>query len=76
MIVEHSMSGEQMVALGPLHWLWCLLFGFLYYLGKGMWVMAIMSFLTLNGFFVVMPILNRRIVRAHYLRAGFRVVQE
>ncbi len=76
MIVEHSGSGETQVALGPLHWLWCFLFGFLYYLGKGMWVLAILSLLTINGLFVVMPLLNRMLVRDYYVRAGFRIVQE
>lgn len=74
MIVEHSTSNVKRTALGPLHILWCFLFGFLYYLCKGMWVYALISIFTLNGLFIVFPIMNRKLVQRWYEDKGWRVV--
>ena len=76
MIVEHPSSGTHMTVLGPLHRLWAFLFGFIYYAVKGMWGMAILSFVTANGLLVIFPLWNRAIVRGHYERAGWRVYDD
>ena len=60
--------------LGNWHRLWCLLFGPFYYLFKGMFLWAILSFFTLNGLWVGFPLFNRAIVLRHYHRKGW--VQE
>ena len=38
-----------------------------------MWGIAIVSFFTLNGLFLVLPIMNRSLVRKHYENMGWRV---
>ena len=75
MIVEHPTSGTKKVVFGPLHRLWSLLFGFIYYAVKGMWGIAILSFFTLNGLWIIFPLWNRAIVRGHYENAGWRIVE-
>jgi len=67
-------NGETKVILGNWHRLWCLLFGPLYYLFKGMWLWAILSFFTLNGLWIGFPLYNRSIVLRHFHRKGW--VQE
>ena len=73
MIAEHPTSGAKRAILGPLHWLWCFLFGFFYYAAKGMWGPAIISFFTLNGLLLIFPIMNRGLVRKHYENGGWKV---
>lgn len=73
MIAEHSGSGAKRAILGPLHWLWCFLFGFIYYAAKGMWGIGVISLFTLNGVLIVLPIMNRGLVRKHYENQGWRV---
>ena len=73
MIVEHPATGDTRQVLGPLHRVWSLLFGFVYYATKGMWSCAIVSLLTLNGLIIIFPLWNRAIVRNHYVMAGWRV---
>ena len=73
MIAEQPHSGAVRTIIGRFHWLWCFLFGFIYYAMKGMWGMAVISFFTLNGLFFVMPFLNRSLVRKHYENQGWRI---
>ena len=73
MIAEHPISGTVRTILGPFHWLWCFLFGFLYYLGIGMWGMALVSLFTINGLLIIMPIMNRSFVRSYYEDRGWRI---
>ena len=73
MIAEHPTSGAKRAILGPLHWLWCLLFGFIYYASKGMWGPAVISFFTVNGLLLVFPIMNKGLVRKHYENLGWKV---
>ena len=73
MMAEHSTSGVTRRILGPLHWLWCFLFGCLYYVAKGMWGIALISLLTLNGFLVILPIMNKLLVTRHYENLGWKV---
>lgn len=75
MIVEHPISGTRKVVLGSLHRLWSLLFGFIYYAFKGMWGWAVLSFFTVNGLWVGFPLWNRTIVRGHYEKAGWRILE-
>lgn len=71
MIFKNPQTGTTRIVLGGASWLWCLLFGWLYYAFKGMWGMAFISLVTLNGLFVVMPILNSGIVQRHYENMGW-----
>ena len=73
MIVEHPATGETRQVLGPLHRLWSLLFGFIYYAAKGMWGCSVVSLVTFNGLVIIFPIWNRAIIRNHYVMAGWRV---
>lgn len=73
MIAEHPVSGTKKVILGGAHRLWCFLFGPIYYACKGMWGMALISFFTLNGLWLIMPLWNRSIVRGYYENAGWRI---
>ena len=47
---------ETKVILGNWPRPWCLLFGPFYYLFKGMWVWAILSFITRNGLWIGFPL--------------------
>ena len=38
-----------------------------------MWGPAVLSFFTINGLLVIMPIYNRSIVRGYYEKQGWRV---
>ncbi len=73
MMAEHASSGVTRRILGPLHWLWCFLFGCIYYIAKGMWGMAFISFFTLNGLFIIFPIMNKLLVIRHYENLGWKV---
>ena len=73
MKAEHSTSGVERTVLGPIHRLWCFLFGWIYYAVKGMWGPAALSFLTANGLLVIMPLWNKSIVRSWYEKHGWRV---
>ena len=76
MIATHPSSGVRKQVLGPLHRLWCFLGTFIYYAAKGMWGPAVISFFTLNGLWLIMPIWNRTIVRGWYERAGWSIEDE
>lgn len=73
MVAEHPTSGVSRDILGPMHRLWCFLFGWLYYACKGMWGPAVLSLLTANGLLLLMPLWNKTIVGGWYERHGWRV---
>ena len=56
-------------------WLWCLLFGCIYFAVKGIWTHAIAAFLLalLSGglSWLVYPFFARGIVEKHYFRTGW-----
>ncbi len=80
-------NGHEETVLGSLHWLWCFLWTPIYYAVKGIWSHAIISFVlawliggTLGWGLFFMPsiiialiyaILNKSIVRKHYLQKGW-----
>ena len=76
MVAKHPVSGASATILGSAHWLWCFLFGFMYYAAKGMWGMMIISLFTANGLFLILPIMNRSLVRRHYENQGWVFVAE
>jgi hypothetical protein len=51
-----AFNGQRKVILGNWHRLWCLLFGPLYYLFKGMFLWSILSVLTANGLWIGFPL--------------------
>ena len=73
MIAQNPTTDAERTITGPLHWLWCFLFGWFYYGAKGMWGMAIISFLTANGLLLILPIMNKGLVRKHYENLGWKV---
>lgn len=56
-------------------WLWCLLFGCIYFAIKGIWTHAVAAFLlallTAGFSWLVYPFFARGIVEKHYLRNGW-----
>lgn len=56
-------------------WLWVLLFGGLYFLVKGVWTHAAVSFVaaffTFGASWLVYPFFAKRIMTSHYLRNGW-----
>jgi len=76
MIAKHPTSGVEVRILGSWHWLWCFSFSFVYYIAKGMWKWALISFLTFNGLWIIFPILNRKLVRSHYEHMGWEILVE
>jgi len=73
-IMENAASGVTRPVLGPLHRLWSLLFGCIYYAAKGCWGWAFLSFITANGFFIGFPLWNRTIIVRSYENDGWRRV--
>jgi len=61
-------------------WLWCLLFGFLYFAKHGAWAHALISFvlacLTMGGSWLLYPFFAAGIVRDAYLRRGWKEIAE
>lgn len=55
--------------------LWCLLFGFIYFAVKGVWTHAVaglaLAALTAGISWLVYPFLAARIIERHYLRMGW-----
>ena len=74
MIIENPSTEVRKQVLESLHRLWCFLLGPIYYAFKGMWGSVVLSLFTLNGLFVVFPLWNREIVRWHYEKAGWMVM--
>ena len=64
-------NNQNKKILGNFHRLWCLLFGPLYYLFKGMFLWTIISAFTFNGLFIGLPLFNRSIVTRHYHKKGW-----
>jgi hypothetical protein len=60
--------------VGPA-WLWCLLFGFIYFAVKGVWSHAVVSFvlafITVGVSWLIYPFFARKIVETDYLRRGW-----
>ncbi len=56
-------------------WLWCLLFGFIYFAVKGIWTHAVVSFVLAgitHGFsWLIYPFFAKAIVEKSYLRKGW-----
>lgn len=75
MVMERVDTGVRRQVLGPLHRLWAFLFGFIYYAAKGSMGWAVISFFTLNGLFLLLPLWNRTIIQGHYENQGWRVVR-
>jgi len=78
MIFENTQNGYRETASG-FAWLWCLLFGFLYFAVKGIWTHAVASFvlalLTWGVSWLIYPFFANGIVRTSYLKRGWRPVQ-
>lgn len=66
-----AFDGRSKIILGDWHRLWCLLFGPLYYLSKGISLWAVLSLITANGLWIGFPLLNRAIVLGHFHRKGW-----
>lgn len=73
-LMATNAQGVPVQLLGSFHWLWCLLFGPVYYLSKGMVKAAIVSVITINGLLIIMPIMNRGIVRNFYVMRGWKPI--
>lgn len=73
--MRNATSGVERKVLGNFHWLWSFLFGFIYYVSKGSGGMAIVSFFTANGLFIIMPLLNKKIITRHYEDNGWIIVR-
>ena len=56
-------------------WVWCLLFGCIYFAVKGIWTHAVaallLALLTAGFSWLVYPFFTRSIVEKHYLRSGW-----
>lgn len=75
MIMENVATGVRRKVLGGMHRLWAFLFGFIYYACKGTWGWAVISFITFNGAFILLPLWNRTIIQRSYENQGWRVVR-
>jgi len=56
-------------------WIWCLLFGCVYFAAKGIWTHAVaallLALLTFGLSWLIYPFFARQIVETHYLRRGW-----
>jgi hypothetical protein len=56
-------------------WIWCLLFGCIYFAARGIWTHAVAAFLlalfTWGLSWLIYPFFAREIVEHHYLRRGW-----
>jgi hypothetical protein len=75
MTFKHPANGYRENATGALSWLWCLLFGSVYFAYKGVWRHAVLSFLlvtfTLGLSWFIYPFFVYGIVNRSYLRRGW-----
>jgi hypothetical protein len=59
-------------------WLWCLLFGCIYFAVRGMWTHAVgaalLAIFTAGFSWLIYPFFARQIVETHYLRRGWLAV--
>lgn len=73
MIFENQQNGYQETANSP--FLWCLLFGVLYFAVKGIWrhalIAAVAAIFTAGVSWLIYPFFAGSIVRASYLRKGW-----
>ncbi len=84
---ENPDNGFTEEATTAISWLWALLWAPLYYAVKGVWTHAVVSFFlgwVLGGFTlgvativigIIYAVMNKSIVRRHYLQKGWREVQ-
>jgi hypothetical protein len=59
-------------------WLWCLLFGCIYFAVRGVWTHAVgaalLAIFTAGISWLIYPLFARQIVETHYLRRGWQAV--
>ena len=77
MIFENQQNGYREEANMP--FLWCLLFGVLYFAVKGIWrhafIAALAAILTAGVSWLVYPFFAGSIVRAEYLKKGWLEIE-
>lgn len=89
---KNPTNGHVEEVLGNFHWLWVFLWTPIYYAVKGVWTHAVISFvvgwviggtiglglLFIPSFLIslIYAIMNKSIVRNHYLRQGWVLVDE
>ena len=77
---KNPQNGYEETANGAFTWLWCLLFGFLYFLVKGNIVHALISFclaiFTFGLSHLIYPFFVYGINRRKYLKNGWVTVKE
>jgi hypothetical protein len=70
---RNSANGYEEAVGTP--WIWCLLFGCVYFAAKGIWTHAVaallLALLTAGLSWLVYPFFARQIVETHYLRRGW-----
>ena len=66
--------------VSSLSWLWCFLFGFIYFAIKGIWRHAIVSlvlaFVTFGISWFIYPFFIKSIIRKDYLRRGWKELKD
>jgi asparagine N-glycosylation enzyme membrane subunit Stt3 len=76
-VFENPKNGYREERSSP--WLWCLLFGFIYFAYVGVWRHAVVAFLlcgpTFGFSWLIYPLFADDIVRNHYLRQGWTEVK-
>lgn len=59
-------------------WIWCLLFGCIYFAVKGIWTHAVaalaLAFVTFGLSWLIYPLFARQIVERHYMRMGWQPI--
>ena len=77
---KNPQNGHVESSSGPLSWLWCFLFGPIYFLFKGNYRHALIHFLifwpTFGISLIVYPFFVYTINRNHYLRMGWIKVNQ
>lgn len=75
---EHPSNGFQESFDYP--WLWTLLFGPFYFALKRIWVhtfiSGVVAIMTFGASWLVYPFFSRQIIVNHYLRSGWKLVQD
>ena len=77
---KNPSNGYIEVSSSPLSWLWCLLFGFIYFLVRGNVLHAVISFVlvfcTLGISQLIYPFFVYGINKSYYLKKGWIKVSE
>jgi hypothetical protein len=75
---ENPANGYRKDVFIPAAFIWCLLFGPLYFIVQGNWRHAVAAFVlasvTAGISWVIYPFFIRRITETHYMRMGWRRV--